>query len=184
MRKFRVCAKNSTWSQRRGVRSFKLRDRYCAGRRKTPHFTLHTNNQLPQSGAAGCLNHVILFSSKSVHGFAVVLFSCLGNGLGPFGVVEGIGVELGLQGNAGALAVIDAALAGFVQEIAGIELDAGAVGIDCHGASGNGVLKNGAGIAEDLPVVVIAALELQGFVVLVDVPADGLGTAEIHGAAV
>ena len=62
-----------------------------------------------------------------------------GEGLGPFGMVDGIGVELGLQRNAGALAVMDTALAGFIQKITSIELNAGAIRMDSHGAAGTGI---------------------------------------------
>ena len=97
--------------------------------------------------------------------------------------MQGIGIELGLQRHAAALAVIDTALAVFVQEVAGVELDAGAVGVDRHGPAGDGIVEDGTGIAEDLPVVVIAALELQRLIVHADVLGNGLGAAEIHGGA-
>ena len=54
---------------------------------------------------------------KMVRGLAVIVLPGPGEGLGPFGMVEGIGIELGFQGNAAALAVIHAALAGFLQEV-------------------------------------------------------------------
>ena len=122
------------------------------------------------------------FAEETVHRFAAVGFSCLRDRLGPVAVVDGIGPELGLQSDAGAFSIVDAAFAGFVQEIAGIELDAGAVGIHRHGTAGSGIRKNGTGIAENLPVVVVAALQFQRLVIGADIPADGLGTAEIHGS--
>ena len=121
----------------------------------------------------------ILF--KPVNGFAVIFFAGFRNGLRPLGVVQAVGIELGLQGRAGAFAVVYTVLALFIQEIAGVELDAGAVGVNGHAPSGNRVGKGGAGIAEDFPVVVIAALQLQRLVVRADVLTDGLGGAEIHG---
>ena len=111
----------------------------------------------------------------------MVLFPGFGNGLWPFGMVEGIGIILGLQADAAALCTLPTALSGSVQEITGIELHTGAVGVDRHGTAGVGILQIGAGVAENLKIVVIAALELQRFVIRIDVPADGLGAAEIHG---
>ena len=121
--------------------------------------------------------------AEFVDRLALVMGAGLGERLGPFGMVDGVGVELGLQRNAGALAVIDTALAGFVQEIACVELDTGAVCMYRHGASGAGVTQNCAGIAEYLEIVVIAALQVQTFIVLADVAADGLGFAEIKGSS-
>ena len=98
-------------------------------------------------------------------------------------MVEGIGPELGFQSHTGASAVVDSALARFVQEVARIELNAGTVGVDGHGTAGGGVLQNGTGIAEYFPVVVEASLQVQRFIILPDVPGNGLGAAEIHGGA-
>ena len=120
---------------------------------------------------------------EAVDGFAVVVLSGLGDGLGPFGVVNGIGVELGFQGHTAALAVVDAALAVGVQEVAGVELDAGTIRGNGHGSAGFRVIELGAGVAENLPVVVIAPLEVQRLVIGVNVPANGLGSAEIHRGA-
>ena len=120
---------------------------------------------------------------EAVNRFGVVGFSGLGDGLRPFGMVDGIGIVLGFQGDAAALAVYGAALSGLVQEIAGIELNAGQVGVDRHGAPGNGIGKHRAGIAEDLEVVVIAALQIQRLIIGPDVLSDGLGAPEIHGRA-
>ena len=135
--------------------------------RKTPLFALHR----------------LLNGGEAVHCFAVIFFACFCNGLGPLRMVDGIGIVLSLQADAAALAVIDATLAGFLQEIAGIELNTGAVSVDGHDPAGFRVGKLGAGIAENFPVMVIAALEVQRVVVFVDVPANGLGAAEIHGGA-
>ena len=121
---------------------------------------------------------------ESIDGFAVVLFSGLHNGLGPFGVVEAVGVELGLQGDAGALAVVDAVFALLVQVIACVELNARAVWVDFHGSAGNRVGQDGAGVAVYFPVVIVATLQVQRLVVHADVPADGLCSAEVHGVAV
>ena len=104
----------------------------------------------------------------------MVLFAGLGDGLGPFGMVDGIGIELGLQADAAALGVDHAVLAGGVHDVvAGIELDTGAVGIDVHDTAGNGIGQGGAGVAVDFPVVVEATLEVQCIIVFVDVTADG-----------
>ena len=114
-----------------------------------------------------------LFCPETVDRFAVVLLSGFGNGLGPFGMMQSIGIELGFQGNAAALAVIHAALAGFVQEIACIELNAGAVSMDSHGTAGFWVTQNGTGVAENFKVVVVATLQNQRLVVFTNVTADG-----------
>ena len=97
--------------------------------------------------------------------------------------MDGIGVELGFQSHTGILAVMNAALAGFVQEIAGVELNARTVGADRHAPAGYRVGQLGAGIAEDLKIVVVAPLKLQRLVIRVELLADGLGTAEVHGGA-
>ena len=108
----------------------------------------------------------------------------LGDGLCPFRMVDGVGVILGLQADAAALAVGHATLAGMVGDVvAGIELDAGAIGEDAHTAAGNGVGQSGAGVGGDFPVVIVAALEIQRVVISIDVLADGLGLTEVHGGA-
>ena len=135
-------------------------------------------NRRPQSAAAG-----ICLPAEFVNGFAVVFFACLGEGLGPFGMVDRVGVELGFQRDAGAVAVMDAALAGFVQIIACVELDAGAIRVDGHGATGIRVTQNGTGGAENLEIVVVTGLQVQAFVICADVAVDGLGLAEVEGCA-
>lgn len=113
----------------------------------------------------------------------MILFSGFGDGLGPVAVVQGIRVELGFQSNATALAVDCAALAGFLQEVSGIELNTGAVGVYRHGSAGVGVKEGGAGVAEDLPVVVVAPLKVQRLIIGIDILTDGLGAAEVHGGS-
>lgn len=141
------------------------------------HF--HKNMKTPLKGRFQ--GSRISLPAEPVDGLAVVGLTSLGERLRPLGVVHGIGVELGFQSHAAALAIVNAALAGFVQEVSCIELNARAVGVHSHGASGAGILQHGAGAAEDLPVVVIAALQVQGLIVGANVPADGLGDAEVHG---
>ena len=53
----------------------------------------------------------------------MVFLTGLGNGLGPFRMVDGIGSKLGFQSDAAVLAVGDTILAGFGDVVAGIELD-------------------------------------------------------------
>ena len=118
-----------------------------------------------------------------INGFTAEGFFCLYDGLGPVAVVEAVGVELSLQRHAGALGVVNAALTVFIQIIAGIELNAGAVGMDFHGAAGKGIMKDGTGVAVDFPVVVITALQMQRFIISTNVLPDGLGAAEIHRGA-
>ena len=118
-----------------------------------------------------------------INGFTAEGFFCLYDGLGPVAVVEAVGVELSLQRHAGALGVVNAALTVFIQIIAGIELNAGAVGMDFHSATGKGIMKDGTGVAVDFPVVVITALQMQRFIISTNVLPDGLGAAEIHRGA-
>ena len=64
-----------------------------------------------------------------------------------------------------------------------VQLNARAVGADAHAPAGDRVRQGGAGIAEDLPVVVVAALKLQRLVVRADVLPDGLLGPEIERRA-
>lgn len=120
---------------------------------------------------------------ESVYGLGVIAVPGFYHGLCPIGVVQRIGIELGLQGNAAALAVKDAVLTAVGQEVAGVELQARAVGGNGHGPAGFRVLEYGAGVAEYLKIVVITALEMQGVVVCGNIQADGLWDPEVHGRA-
>ena len=131
--------------------------------------------------SAGCA--LLKELNKPIDGFAVVGFSGLYDGLRPVGMVETVGVELGFQGHTGTLTVIDTVLALFIQVIACVNLNTGTVGVHFHGSSGNGIRQHGAGVAENLPVVVEATLQVQRLVIHTNISADGLGTAEIHGGA-
>ena len=51
---------------------------------------------------------------EAVYRLAAVGFSHAGDGLWPVGVMETVGIELGFQSDAGALAVVYAALTGLV----------------------------------------------------------------------
>ena len=119
--------------------------------------------------------------AKLINRFAMVFLTGLCKRLGPFGMVDGIGVKLSFQSNAGALAVIDAALTVFVQEIARVELNAGTIGMYRHGTSGAGIPQNGTGGAEYLKIVIIAALQFQTFIIRFNIAADGLGFPEVKG---
>ena len=113
----------------------------------------------------------------------MVFFSGFIDGLGPFGVVDGVGVELGLQANAAALGVADAALAHLVGVIGGVELHAGTIGVHCHFPAAFLVAQDGTGIAEHLEIVVVTALQVQRIIVRANIPANGFGCAEVHGGA-
>ena len=130
----------------------------------------------PRWGVLSALN-------KGISGFRMVFLTGLEEGLGPFGMVHGVGIELSFQSHAGALTIVYATLAIVVQEIACVELDTGAISGNGHDAAGFGVFQNGAGVAENLEIVVIAALQVQRFVIGVDVLTDGLGCPEIEGGA-
>ena len=95
-------------------------------------------------------------------------------------MVDRIREELGLQRDAGTFSVLHTALAGLIQEIARIKLDTGTIGMDCHFPAGVRIDQNGAGIAEDLIIVVIPPLEMQWLIGCLNIPANGLGLAEIH----
>ena len=118
---------------------------------------------------------------ESVDGFGVIALACFGEGLWPFGMIDRVGPELGLQSDAAALAVPYASLAGFLQEVARVELNAGQVRVNSHHSAGLLVGQLGAGIAEDFVVVVVAALQVQRLIILSDIPPDSLGFAEVHG---
>ena len=122
-----------------------------------------------------------ILPAESVNRFAVIFLASFGKRLGPFGVVHRIGIELRFQRDAGTLAVDNAAFADLVQEVAGIELDAGAICMDCHGTAGTGITKDGTGIAENFEIMVVTTLQLQTFVIFINVTADDLGHAEIKG---
>ena len=82
-------------------------------------------------------------------------------------------------------ALIDGALlAGFVvDEVGGVDLNAGQVGGDGHGQPVLGIAHDGAdGLVVD-KIVVIAALELQGFILHTKITTDRLCSAEVHRCA-
>ena len=95
--------------------------------------------------------HTIL--NKGIAGFGVVGFTGLDKRLGPLGVIYGVGIELGFQSDAAALAVVHTVFAVVVQEITGVNLNAGAIGGNGHGTAGNGIVENGTGVAENLKIV-------------------------------
>ena len=103
-------------------------------------------------------------------------------------MIGGIGIILGLEGDALALLVHRAALAGLVGDIVGgVDLHAGQIRVDLHGNVGLigcqlGHLGQLAAVVQ-APVVVIAVAEDQGLEVLTDVPAHFLPGAEVHGRA-
>ena len=76
---------------------------------------------------------------EAVYGFAVIALTGLCDGLGPVGMMQRIRIKLGFQSDAGIFSVVDAVLALLVQIVAGIELNAGTVGVDCHAAPGDGI---------------------------------------------
>ena len=122
--------------------------------------------------------------SENIFGFAVEGLICLDKRLGPFGMVDGIGIELCFQADAASVAVGNTVLADFThEEITAVELNTGAVRGYCHSASGFRVGQNGTGVGKNFKIVVVAALQLQGFIICVDISADGFGNPEVHGSA-
>ena len=87
----------------------------------------------------------------------------------------------------GVVESVDAGV-GAVEEVAGVELDAGLGGVDGEGAAGAGIgdddgrFGEGVRSVED-PVVVVAAGELELLVLVVDAGADGGRGAEVEGSA-
>ena len=59
---------------------------------------------------------------EPVYGLGVIAASGLHHRLCPIAMVQRVGIELGLQGNAAVLAVKDTFLTAIGQEVAGIEL--------------------------------------------------------------
>ncbi len=119
-----------------------------------------------------------------VRGLAVIVLPGPGEGLGPFGMVDGVRVELGLQAVAAPAAVAYTVLAGLaLEEITGVELETAAVGADSHAPAGFRICNDGTGGGKYLKVVVIAMLQMQSIVILSDIPANGLGNPEIKGRA-
>ena len=103
----------------------------------------------------------------------MVLFPCFHNGLGPFGTVYCVRIILSLQANTAALCIQHTFFTQVSsQEIAGIELDTGAVGDHAHGAAGYRIGQDCAGIAEYLKVMVITALQVQCLIVFPNITAN------------
>ena len=120
---------------------------------------------------------------EDVFGLAVVMLAGLGDRLEPLGMIQRIGIVLGLQANAAALGVAGAALAHLVGVIGGVELHAGTIGVHCHFPAAFLVAQDGTGIAEHLEIVVVTALQVQRIIVRANIPANGFGCAEVHGGA-
>ena len=117
--------------------------------------------------------------------------SGLENGLDEIGAVKGVGAVLAFQAEASAAAVSGFALAWnyAVQVVAGVELHGGQGGEAGEGDAGSFVhsvshFPQGAGLAVDHPVVVIAAGPRELLEAVVDVVADAGGLPQVHGSAV
>lgn len=121
-----------------------------------------------------------MLPAKAVSGLALILFSRLGDGLLPLRVVDGVGIELGLQTHGAAGLVMGAVLAVATGKVGGVDLHTGAIGVDGHTPATVGIGKGGTGVAEHLEIVVIAILQVQGLIIFPNVPAQGLGLAEVH----
>ena len=105
----------------------------------------------------------------------------------PLGLVGRVGILLGLEADAAALQVLDALLAGdgAVEEVAGVDLDAGLVGVDLQVDAGgrapelDGDLRDVALGVQD-PVVVVAVAVADLLVVGGDVTADSVRGTEVE----
>ena len=106
------------------------------------------------------------------------------NRLRPFSMVQCVGIVLGFESHTASLSIVNPIFARLIQEIAGINLNAGTIRMYSHGSAGYGIFQNSAGIAEDFPVVVISRLKMKRFVVQLDIPRKGFGRAEVHGRTV
>src|SRR4029450_6950261 len=128
---------------------------------------------------------------EPVDGGRVVLVTGPEHGRGEVGVVGRVRVVLGLEGEAVALAVGPAAGAddGAVEEVAGVELDAGLDGQDLEHPPAPRVLQPGrqlqpGAVPVEHPVVVVAAAELQLLeAVVADALADPGRPGEVHRRA-
>ena len=101
-------------------------------------------------------------------------------------MVGGVGEVLGLQADSLTGVVLNAVLAGHIQGkgVGGIQLYAGQGGQGLHANAGLGAGEPGhmaqAAVRND-KAVIVAAAQLQGGVIGLDITADGLFLAEIHG---
>ena len=122
-----------------------------------------------------------LLPTETELGFAVIGRTCLRNRLGPLGIVDGVGVELGLQADTAAVGIghpILTRLCG--QKVASVELNTRTICGNSHGPAGCGIRKNGAGVGENLKIMVITAQNGKRRKGIINIPADRLGAAEIH----
>ena len=87
----------------------------------------------------------------------------------PVGIVRGVRIVLALEADAGALVVDDAMLAsdGAVEEVAGVDLDAGLVSVDVEADAGLGAGEGdcrdcdvAVGVEDPVVVVTVAELDL------------------------
>ena len=96
--------------------------------------------------------------------------------------MDTIRIMLGFQTEAGAIRIFFSALSqSGTGEIGSIQLNAGAVSIHSHTPSAFRVVKECAGIAENLKIVVISLLKMQRLIIGLNIPTQSLGKAEIHG---
>ena len=120
---------------------------------------------------------------KAVDRLGTIFFSFLYDRLLPLRVIDRVRIELCFQSNSGMRSVKDAVFTLFMEKISGINLNTGAVGGDCHGTPGTGILQNGTGTAKYLEVMVIPFLQVQRQIICMDVLADRFWTAKIHGSS-
>ena len=90
---------------------------------------------------------------ESVGGLAFIMGK---KGLGPLGVIDRIGEKLAFQTYSAVLSIGNAALAGIAEATAGVDLQAGAVGADGHGAPGVRIVKYSTRVAFYHKIVVIS----------------------------
>ena len=135
-----------------------------------------------------------LFHRKAQDGLRAVALSRAEEGGGELGLVGAVGEVLGLEAEAAPLRVgaLRLAAEASVEEVAGVELDAGLGGEDLEDAARLGfedaggedrLGAGGAWSAVEDEVVVVAVTELELGIRLVDVLADGFGAAEVEGGA-
>ena len=129
----------------------------------------------------------LLFRREGEDGGAVVGLAGFELGGGEGGVVGGIGVVLGFEAEAEVLGVGGSGFSfqGAVEEVAGVELDAGFGGGDGEDSSGGRVVDfggflHGSGWATEDPIMVVAVGDLELVVRGIDALADGGGFAKIE----
>lgn len=125
------------------------------------------------------LSDLLFPRAEGEDGVAVVGLAGTEKSGGPFGFIGRVRILLGLEADGGTLLIGNALLAGdrAVQEVTGIDLDAGLVGIDHHGDAGLFAGEQSGQFGDislgvQHPIVVVAVAVLDLFMLGVDIGED------------